>query len=277
MIERNTIFITGAASGLGRETARLFAAKGWFVGGTDINGPGLEALTGELGSDALYTANHDVTDRAAWTHAVDGFAEATGGRMDLFFNNAGIGIGGPFEQVPEEGTARVIAINFEGVVHGVYACFPFLKETAQAKGRATLVNMGSAAGLVSPPGAAIYGATKFAVRGLTEALYGEFARFGIRVCELQPAFLDTAILDSRAPGDTATTKDLLTQAKVPILPASVVSDAIWQIAHDAKPKVHYALGGPAKQLQFLARFLPKTLRARVRKTFEAGLARRGTS
>ncbi len=267
MIDRQTIFITGAASGLGRETARLFASKGWFVGATDINGPGLETLRAELGPDNCFIAVHDVTDRADWTQAVEGFSAATGGRMDLFFNNAGIGLGGPLDEMPEGDAAKVIAVNFQGVVHGIYACLPLLKATAAETGRATIVNMGSASGMIGSPGMAMYTATKHAVRGMTDSLSAEFKRFGIRVAELQPAFIDTAILDSPLMGSNHSVREQLAASKVPVAQPSLISEAVWRIAHTDNPKVHYALGWPARMLQIYARFFPKTLRWLMGKGF----------
>ncbi len=272
MIEQRTIFITGAASGLGRETARLFAERGWYIGATDINAEGLEALRAELGAPHVYTAVHDVTDREAWTRAVEGFAAATGGRMDVFYNNAGIGAGGALETMPEDTAARILAINVQGVVHGVYACTPLLKATAGAVGRAYLVNMGSAAGMMGAPGMAIYCASKFAVRGLTDSLSGELARFNVSVSELQPAFLDTAILDSEADAAPGDGKARLLAAGQTVLPASLAAKAVWTIAHSKAPKTHYALGRPAQILQLLSRLFPKALRRRMRKGFEANSA-----
>ncbi|MGF1456826.1 MAG: SDR family oxidoreductase [Alphaproteobacteria bacterium] len=269
MIEQRTIFITGAASGLGRETARLFAERGWYVGASDIDGPGLAALKAELGPNHVHTAIHDVTDREAWTRTIDSFSTVTGGRMDVFYNNAGIGVGGALEQMPEATAHKIIAVNLTGVVHGVYACLPMLKATATKTGQADLVNMGSAAGIFGAPGVAIYCATKFAVRGLTDSLYGELAQYGIRVSELQPAFLDTAILDTETDAEPGAGKARLEALGQTVLPARLAAQAVWNIAHAKTPKVHYALGRPAQTIQLFARFLPKTMRARLRKAFEA--------
>ena len=97
---RKSIFITGAASGMGRETARLFAAQGWFVGGFDVNEAGLSDLQAELGAENCLVRRLDVTDRDDYRAAIAAFGEATGGKMDLLYNNAGIGRGGPFAEQP---------------------------------------------------------------------------------------------------------------------------------------------------------------------------------
>ena len=88
---RKSIFITGAASGMGRETAKLFHEKGWFVGGFDVNLDGLRTLEQELGSDNCLIRRLDVSSKPDFDEAIAAFSEETGGKMDLLFSNAGIG------------------------------------------------------------------------------------------------------------------------------------------------------------------------------------------
>src|SRR3989338_5024316 len=104
---RKAIFITGAASGMGLETARLFAEKGWYVGGVDVNKDGLRALEQELGWDNCMVRELDVTDREAYRATLTEFADATDGKLDVMFNNAGIGRGGPFADMPWEDAMAV--------------------------------------------------------------------------------------------------------------------------------------------------------------------------
>src|SRR5262245_2126514 len=94
---RRAIFITGAASGMGRETAKLFAAKGWFVGASDVNTQGLQTLQQELGSENCFIRKLDVTSKADFDAALAEFDAKSGGRLDLMYNNAGIGESGWFE------------------------------------------------------------------------------------------------------------------------------------------------------------------------------------
>jgi NAD(P)-dependent dehydrogenase (short-subunit alcohol dehydrogenase family) len=84
-----SIFITGAASGIGRETARLFARRGWRVGAVDLDEAGVGALAGEIGAERCLAARLDVRDAAAWRQRIGAFAAWTGGRMDALFNCAG--------------------------------------------------------------------------------------------------------------------------------------------------------------------------------------------
>src|SRR5689334_7345628 len=190
--QRKAIFITGAASGMGRETAKLFAAKGWFVGATDVNDAGLKTLEQELGHDNCFTRKLDVTDKKDFDAALAEFTQRTGGKLDLMYNNAGIGESGWFEDVPYEATMRVVNINFVGVLNGVYAAIPYLKATPGS----LLFTTSSSSATYGMPRIAVYAATKHAVKGLTEALSVEFQRHGVRVADVLPGLIDTAILRS---------------------------------------------------------------------------------
>jgi NAD(P)-dependent dehydrogenase (short-subunit alcohol dehydrogenase family) len=184
--------VTGGASGIGRATARLFCDRGWFVGAYDIDEAGLASLARELGAENCLTRRLDVSDKADFDLAVNEFAAATDGRLDLLFNNAGIGAGGWFEDVPYDVAMRVLQVNFVGVVNGVYAALPLLKRTPNS----LCFSTASAAALYGMPRTAMYAASKFAVRGLTEALAVELARFGGRAADVAPALVDTPILET---------------------------------------------------------------------------------
>jgi NADP-dependent 3-hydroxy acid dehydrogenase YdfG len=95
-----SILITGAASGIGLATARLFAREGWLVGAIDVNADALEALGNELGSERAFVRTVDVADRPALLAAIDAFAARTGGHLDLLFANAGIDAKGRFDEMP---------------------------------------------------------------------------------------------------------------------------------------------------------------------------------
>jgi len=112
--EGKVAVITGAASGMGRETAKLFHAKGWFVGAYDVNTDGLATLAQEIGNDNCITGRLDVTNKADFDAAVSAFGEETGGRMDMLHSNAGIGESGWFEDVPFESALKVVQVNLIG-------------------------------------------------------------------------------------------------------------------------------------------------------------------
>src|SRR5687767_185039 len=105
--DERAIFISGAASGIGRATALLFAERGWRVGGYDIDARALAALDKELAPAGGVTGPLDVTDPASFAAAIATFGRATGGRLDLFHNNAGIAHSGFFEDVPQQAARRI--------------------------------------------------------------------------------------------------------------------------------------------------------------------------
>ena len=187
---RKSIFITGAASGMGRATAVLFARNGWFVGGYDLDGAGLASLATEVGARNGVFGFLDVTDRPSFQGAMDAFGAATGGRLDLMFSNAGIAVGGLFDEMPWEDVMKVVNVNFLGVMIGIRAAIPLLRATS---GSLCLVNASSSA-IFGTAGIGVYSATKHAVRGLVEALSIELKRYGVRASDLLPGLVDTAIL-----------------------------------------------------------------------------------
>ncbi|WP_242140920.1 SDR family oxidoreductase [Sphingomonas sp. TREG-RG-20F-R18-01] len=187
---RKSIFITGAASGMGRATALLFAEKGWFVGAYDVNQAGLETLQEEVGDANGLFEILDVTDALAWKSAMDLFAIATGGALDLLFNNAGIGASGLLDEQPWDDVMRIVNINFIGVMLGVRTGVPLLKNTP---GSLCLITSSSSA-IFGTAGIPVYSATKHAVRGLTEALSIELKRYGVRAADLLPGLIDTPLL-----------------------------------------------------------------------------------
>ena len=189
---RRIAFVTGAASGIGRATAELFAERGWWIGAADRDASGLEALRERLGKEHCRAWELDVRDKARYDAVVAELGEETGGRLDLLFNNAGVGVAGFFEEIPLEESLRVIDVNLVGVVHGIYAALPLLKATPGS----VCFSTSSSAATFGAPGLAIYTATKFAVKGLTEALAVELARCGVRVADVLPGLIDTAIFDA---------------------------------------------------------------------------------
>lgn len=188
---RKSIFVTGAARGIGRATLELFAEQGWFVAGYDLDAEGLESIEAALGSDRCLTRVLDVRDKGAWDEAMAEFSEHTDGRLDILFNNAGIGGGGWFEDVPYERAIRIIEVNLIGVMNGVYAGLPLLKNTPGS----LCLSTSSAAGIYGMPRVAAYSASKAAVCALTEALSAELHRCGVRAADVVPGVIDTPILD----------------------------------------------------------------------------------
>ncbi len=190
---RKSIFITGAASGMGLATALLFAKRGWFVGAYDVNRAALDALATQIDAEASIIATLDVTDPKAFEAAFTTFTQATGGTLDLMFNNAGIAAGGLLDEQPWEELKRIIDINLYGVIIGSRLAIPLLRATPGS----LLLNMSSSSAIFGTAGISIYSATKHAVRGLTEALSIELKRFGVRAADLLPGLINTPMLSDQ--------------------------------------------------------------------------------
>lgn len=257
---QKSIFVTGAGSGIGRATAQLFAERGWFVGLFDINPQGLEETAASLPEGSRISMTFDVRDRAGWARAVETFGQATGRRMNVLFNNAGVGRGGWIEDMPAEDIDLVVDVNLKGVINGAVAALPLLRETPGAR----IVNTASVAGVFGAPKLAVYCATKFGVRGLTEALDVEFSRYGVRVVSLMPWFIDTAILDAPAEGANRAMRDQLIENKTPIYPVRMAAERAWDAAHGRD--IHYMVGKEAERARFFARFFPGIMRDRIKRT-----------
>lgn len=218
---RKSIFITGAASGMGRETALLFAGKGWFVGGFDVQQDALETLAAEIGADNCIVRRLDVTDREDYKAALAAFAAATDGKMDMLYNNAGIGRGGPFADQPFEDVLAVVQVNFIGVLIGIHLSVPLLKATPGSMCFTT----SSSSATFGMPGIAVYSATKHAVKGLTEALSVEFKAYGIRVADVLPGLIDTPIIPREAAAAAAA------DGMFRLIPPIEVAKIVWAAYH----------------------------------------------
>jgi NAD(P)-dependent dehydrogenase (short-subunit alcohol dehydrogenase family) len=259
--QRKSIFVTGAASGIGAATAKHFADKGWFVGLYDIDQSGLEKVASEIGADNCIQALLDVRHRTQWTAAIESVSDATDGKMHVLFNNAGIGRHGWFEDIAPEESDAIIDINVKGVINGVYAALPLLKPTKGAR----IVNVASTAGFAGSPQLAVYVASKFAVRGLTESLELELEPLDVKVTSLAPWFVDTPILDM---GQTTNANhkmsDNLEESGVEIYPVSLAAECAWEAANGTK--THYGVGKLANQTRFLSRYFPGFMKNRMRKS-----------
>ncbi|HEY8617711.1 SDR family oxidoreductase [Phenylobacterium sp.] len=249
--QRKSIFITGAASGMGRETARLFAAKGWFVGAHDVNEAGLKDLQAELGAEACLIRRLDVTDREDYRAALDAFAPAAGGRLDILFNNAGIGRGGRFDKQPWEDIVAVVQVNLMGVLIGIYEAVPLLKATPNS----LCFTTSSSSATFGMAGIAVYSATKHAVKGLTEALSVEFKAIGVRVADVLPGLIDTPILP---PGAVAAApKEGMWRA----MPPSSVAQVVWEAYQS--DKLHWYVPEEIAELDKAATLAPEAMREQM--------------
>ena len=253
-----TVFISGAAAGIGRATALAFARRGYRVGAYDIDATGLATLRDEItgrGGDVV-VGSLDVTDAAEWARQLEAFT-APSRRLDILVNNAGVLSSGRFEEIPLEVQRRMIDINFYGTLAGLHAAFDYLRNTPGAQ----VVNLCSASAIYGQPELAVYSATKFGVRGITEALELEWSRYGIRVMAMWPLFVATAMVDGM---ETGSTKSLGVH-----LTPNDVAEAIYSATHPGRswpPRVHYPVGRQTKVLAALSQVSPNWVQRQMNKT-----------
>ena len=256
---KKAIFITGGASGIGRAIAQRFADGGWFVGLGDVDEQGMIETQHLIGLGFSFGHTFDVRDRAAWDEALNAFSMAAGGRIDVVANNAGIPLGGNLDQNSVEEIERCLDINLKGVLFGAQAALPHLKQTAPGS---CLLNTASASAIYGSAGLSAYSATKFAVRGLTEALDAEWAPDAIKVRDLLPGFIDTNLLSIGLAGTNRTAREAVVDSGLEFTPVEVVAQAAWDAVHG--DKLHSPVGKTARRLTFAARWMPGRLRRMMR-------------
>jgi NAD(P)-dependent dehydrogenase (short-subunit alcohol dehydrogenase family) len=186
------VAVTGGANGIGRAVAEQFARAGARVAIGDVDGAAAEEAASAIGGDAAGLAL-DVSDRAAFEAFLDS-AEQRHGPLDVLVNNAGIDWIGPFHEEPDEVTRREIEVNLLGAINGSRLAL----RRMLPRDRGHVVNVASGVGRVPLPGSAVYSATKHGVVGLTESLRLEYRGTGVRFSVIQPAQVDTAMLDGQA-------------------------------------------------------------------------------
>jgi NADP-dependent 3-hydroxy acid dehydrogenase YdfG len=255
-----SVFITGAATGIGRATAMLFAGRGYFVGGYDIDEDRLKVLHGDIvavGGRGV-VGHLDVTDADEMARRLGEFHEAAGGRLDVLVNNAGLLNAGRFEDIPLGVHHREIEVNVKGVVNGLHAAFPFLKATPGA----VVVNLASASAIYGQAELANYSATKFFVRAITEALNLEWDDHGIRVIDMWPLYVNTAMTRDVK---TGTTDSLGIRLTAQDIAEDIVAAVDPTLPRKMLRQVHFPVGVQAKALAAGARFSPAWLTRLVNK------------
>jgi NADP-dependent 3-hydroxy acid dehydrogenase YdfG len=212
------VLITGASSGIGAATARRLAADGHHVVVGARRVDRLEAFVQELheaGHKADYAAL-DVTDPDSVKAFVEG-AYGRHGRVDVLVNNAGVMPLSPLGATRVEDWDRMIDVNVKGVLHGIAAVLPLMK----AQGHGHIVNMSSALAHYVAPATAVYSASKYAVRAISDGLRKE--NDDIRVTEISPSFTESELLQGGDPGTMAFVQSMADRFNIP---ASTVADAI---------------------------------------------------
>ncbi|WP_300676166.1 SDR family oxidoreductase [Nocardioides sp.] len=260
----DAVFISGAAAGIGAATARRFAAAGWRVGIYDIDRAGAERLAAtlveEFGEGSARAGALDVTSADQWEAALADFTGTTEGRLDVLINNAGILRGGRFAELPLAAHHATIDVNVGGVINGCYAAHRYLAATSESM----VVNLCSASAIYGQAELATYSASKFAIRGLTEALDLEWRKDGIRVEAVWPLFVATAMTDGL---DIASTDTL----GINLQPDDVAEEIFgvvrprWRLGRVLPHSVHTAVGLPAKFFATTSNLMPSFLTREVNK------------
>ena len=188
-----TVFITGAASGIGFATARFLHAQGYLVGMADLSLPALKKVTQDFDQANIRLYQLDVCDFQQSQHALAAFCSENNSSLSVLINNAGILEIGRFENISNERHRRTLNVNVMGVINLCQAAFPYLKNNSQA----TVINMSSASSDYGVPELSSYSASKFAVKSLTESLEIEWQKYGIKVCDVLPPFIATHMVNSQ--------------------------------------------------------------------------------
>lgn len=192
-LNNKVVVITGAGSGIGRALAVNLAGKGARLALSDVDEAGLDetvALAKDAGAPDVQTARLDVADREAFAAYAASVADHFG-QVNVVINNAGVALAGDVVDLDYKDMDWIVGVNFWGVVHGTKEFLPHLI----ASGEGHVVNLSSLFGLLAMPGQSAYNATKFAVRGFTEALREEMliAGHNVGVTSVHPGGIKTAI------------------------------------------------------------------------------------
>jgi NAD(P)-dependent dehydrogenase (short-subunit alcohol dehydrogenase family) len=257
MSNQNVILITGASSGVGQGTARLLAKNGYKVYGTSRNRikaepiPNVEMLALDVRADDSVIACVDSVLSSA-------------GRLDVLINNAGYELAGASEEISLDEAKAQFELNFFGVIRMVKAVLPSMRK--QNHGR--IINVSSLSGITSIPFLGIYSASKFALKGFTEALRYELKPFNIHVSLIEPAFLKTPMMQNRQlvanqikeydpwrERALNAIRDLENKAPG----AELVAETILDVLESDRPPLRYITGKQAKSVNRLRRFLPAGL------------------
>jgi NAD(P)-dependent dehydrogenase (short-subunit alcohol dehydrogenase family) len=266
MSDQRVVLITGASSGVGQSTARLLSQRGFKVFGTSRDPPTGEFVT------AFEMLALDVRSDDSVRACVQAVLNR-GGRIDVLINNAGYELAGALEELSSDEVRGQFETNFFGVVRMVGAVLQLMRH--QKSGH--IINASSLSGLSAIPFLGFYSASKFALEGYTEALRHEVKPFNIHVSLTEAGFLNTPMMHhrQRAANQLAEYDPWRQRALNGIRAheekgpgAEMVAKTLLQIVSSKKPKLRYLIGGQAKTVARLRRFLPAGMyEDGVRRTF----------
>jgi short-subunit dehydrogenase len=255
-LREKTIVVTGASSGAGRATAIQFARHGAKIVLAARNLEALhevEAICREMGALAL-AVKTDVTDAEAMKTLAATAAEF-GGSIDVWVNNAGVLAAGEFTETPIEIHEQVIRTNLMGYIHGAHAVVPYFKKQQYG----VLINNISVGGWFPVPYGLGYSASKFGLRGYSEALRGELSQYrNIHICDLFPAFLDTPGIQH-----AANYSGKILRPAPPVYDPQKVARSIVSVAQHPKKSVVGSVSNLLRLAHFLLPAVTRSVTARV--------------
>jgi NAD(P)-dependent dehydrogenase (short-subunit alcohol dehydrogenase family) len=246
-MERKTIFITGASTGLGKATAKLFVAKGWKVIAT-MRSPEKETELNQLPNVKLIKL--DVTD--SWEIKTAVQKALALGHVDVVFNNAGYGLVGPVESHTEHQIRAQFDTNFFGTLEVIRAFIPYFRE----KKEGMFINTTSLCGLVSNPQSAIYNASKWALQGLAESMSYDLAQFGIGIKNVAPGGIKTEFTKGMQVTEDKAYEETMAKMMegfqdgtlMEFTEAEVIAEVVYRAATDGKDQLTYPAGNDAVRL-----------------------------
>jgi short-subunit dehydrogenase len=263
-----TAVVTGAAGGIGRGIAVALARRGCALALLDIDDAALARTAAELAARGVAVSRHhiDVSDR----NAVAAFPQRVAAEhpgIDLLVNNAGVALGGSFEETSETDFEWLFGINFWGVVRMTRALLPLLHKSDEAH----IVNISSLFGLIAPPGQTAYAASKFAVRAFSESLRHELSATRIGLTVVHPGGVATSIAKKSRLPQSLPVEEVDKRRKFfdsfLTMPAETAGEIIVRGVESRKARI--IVGSDAKRAALLERLMPvgywKVLGARVRK------------
>ena len=240
-----TIFITGASTGLGKATAKLFASKGWKVIATMRNPKNEKELAA---IDNITVLPLDVTNVAQIKETTQ--KAITLGPVDVVFNNAGYGLMGPLESTTDEQLVRQLNTNILGVIRVTQAFIPYFRE----KQNGLFISTTSIGGLITFPFASVYHATKWALEGWSESMAFELKKVGIGIKTVSPGGIKTDFLSRSADMSSHPAYQQWVEkmfagiSEDHFTPADQIASVVYEAATDGKEKLRYVAGEDAKAL-----------------------------
>ncbi len=254
-LEGRTAVITGAAGGIGRAIAVSLARRHCDLALADVDEAGMAGTEELVRAYGVRVTRHrlDVGNRVDVAGFPARVSEEHAG-VDLLVNNAGVAVGGTFEQASEEDFEWLFEINFWGLVRMTRAFLPALRVSGDSR----VVNLSSLFGLIAPPEQVAYAASKFAVRGFSEALRHELEGSGVGVTVVHPGGVATSIAENaRVPAGVSAEEVQRRRAryrKFLRLPPEVAGETIVRGIERRKPRI--LVGSDAKVMSVIARVLP---------------------